>query len=61
MYSALRDGVMRFFYYGFFIKQDLLVPIYIPRMDFDFCGIFVYLFIVVNDSLVYLSRGSQDS
>ncbi len=61
MYSASRDGVMRFFYYRFFIKQDLLFPIYIPRIDFDFYGIFVNLFIVVNDSLVYLSRGSQDS
>ncbi len=43
----------------FFIKHLLLVPIGIPRADFEFFRIFVKLFVFVIDSPAMNTPGSQ--
>ncbi len=45
--------------WSFFIKQLLLVPMGMPRNDFEFFWFFVDLFVFVIDSLVMNTPGSQ--
>ncbi len=54
-----RRSVTRFFVSGFFIKQHLLVPIGMPRNDFEFFRIFVELFVFVIDFPAMNTPGSR--
>ncbi len=45
----------------FFTKQFLLIPLNIPRKDFEFCPIVLELFVFLTDSRVYSPPWSRDS